>query len=623
MCGICGIAGNPDSNLVKAMTSKMVHRGPDSDGFFTDNEVALGMRRLKIIDLNTGDQPIHNEDKTVWVIFNGEIYNFKELRSDLIQMGHNFYTQSDTEVIVHLYEEYGDECVDFLFGMFAFCIWDKDQKRILLARDRLGIKPLYYSFKNQQLIFSSEIKPILECQDAGSQMNLTALDYYLTFLYIPAPLTIYEGINKLLPGHILSFQNGKIEIKDYWQLPVEGNKKGEGEDYYVDKIKELLNGIVQQHMISDVPLGALLSGGLDSSCVVGLMSKLVNQPIKTFSIGFGERYASYNELEYSRQIAKLFNCEHHEFILKPDIEKTILKVVDFIEEPFADSSAILNFLICKEARGFVTVALSGIGGDEVFGGYPRYLGAMSAASFQNLPYFLRSGLKNISYFIPESRKSSNIGGRFKRYLSSSTLSLEEKYINWISYFHRADKERLYSEVLRSQLPLNPRYLHLDYFLNSEGEDFPRRVNVLDIHTYLPDDLLIMADRMSMANSLELRVPLCDHRLIEFVSAIPFSLKLKGFKLKSLFKKVLTDLLPQNIINKRKQGFMVPLADWLKDDLKDYVREVLSEQNIRKRKFFNPQEVNILLDSHFRGKAVNTHQIWALFILELWLRKIQD
>jgi len=597
----------------------MVHRGPDSDGFYADGEIAMGMRRLKIIDLDTGDQPIHNEDKTVWVVFNGEIYNFKELRRDLIQRGHSFYTQSDTEVIAHLYEEYGDDCVKFLRGMFAFCLWEGEAKRLLLARDRIGIKPLYYSLNNGQLVFASEIKPILESKEASSQINFTALDYYLTFLYIPAPLTIYEGINKLLPGHILVFQNGKVEISSYWELNpnVERFKDDKGPIF---EIRQLLNEAVKLEMVSDVPLGALLSGGLDSSCIVGMMSKLVNEPIKTFSVGFEEKYSSYDELEYSRQVAKLFNCEHREFIIKPDIRQTIQQVMNFMDEPFADSSAILNFLICKEARQFVTVALSGIGGDEVFGGYPRYQGAMSAANFQKLPLFLRRGLKGLANFIPESRKSGNSGGRLKRYLSSAPLSFEEKYVSWISYFNAVNKNKLYSGEFKSRLQDKPRYIHFDYLTDSFGQDLASRANYLDMRTYLPDDLLIMADRMSMANSLELRVPLCDFHLIEYVYAMPFDIKLKGFRLKGLFREVLNDLLPQNIINKRKQGFMVPLADWLRNDLKGFVREVLDENNVRKRGLFNPAEVKKIVEDHFKGRRVNTHQIWALFILELWLNQ---
>jgi len=619
MCGICGVTGKTDRNLIEAMAKRMLHRGPDSEGVYLDEDVALGMRRLKIIDLNTGDQPIHNEDQSVWVIFNGEIYNFQELRADLVKRGHRFYTQTDTEVIVHLYEEYKDDCVNFLRGMFAFSIWDKKEKRLLLARDRIGIKPLYYSFKNSRLVFASEIKSILVNPAVDKQINLTSLDYYLTFLYIPAPGTIYESINKLLPGHTLVYQNGKMEIKRYWELDSEEGKFKNKNDPCLE-IKELLSEAVKLEMVSDVPLGALLSGGLDSSCVVGLMSKLVSEPIKTFSIGFEKKYSSYNELEYAKEVARLFHCDHREFIIKPDIKKTVEQVMEFIDEPFADSSAILNFLICKEARKFVTVALSGIGGDEVFGGYARYLAALSVPAFQHLPVFLRGGLKNISGFIPESRKSRNLGGWVKRYLASAALSPEEKYLLWRSYFTDTFKEEIYSDNLKDSLNDKKPYIHFDYLSGWQDRQFADRVNFLDVLTYLPDDLLIMADRMSMANSLELRVPLCDYKLIEFTSSIPLSRKMQGFKLKGLFKEVLKDLLPEKILQKRKQGFSLPLGDWLKDDLAGWVREVLSEENIKRRGLFDSKAVVGLIEDHFKGREVNTHQIWALFIFELWMSR---
>ncbi|MDP2939635.1 MAG: asparagine synthase (glutamine-hydrolyzing) [Candidatus Omnitrophota bacterium] len=619
MCGICGIVGKFDEDALKNMTKSIIHRGPDSEGFYLDADIGLGIRRLKVIDLNTGDQPIHNEDKTIWIVFNGEIYNFKELRDSLVKKGHIFYTQTDTEVVVHLYEEYRDECVKYLRGMFAFAIWDKNDKRLLLARDRVGIKPLYYSFINNRLIFGSEIKSLLQDNNVSHRLNFTALDKYLTFLYIPAPLTIFEDIFKLLPGHILSFRNAKLEIKKYWQL--EFRLKENSEDNYIEEIKENLKEIVKLHMISDVPLGALLSGGLDSSTIVGLMSQVLNNPVETFSIGFEDRFSSYNELQYSDIIAKLFQTKHHQFIVKPDIIKILPTIVSYFDEPFADSSAILNYLICQEARKFVTVALSGIGGDEVFGGYPRYLGVLTARYYNSLPLIFRGALSGIANLIPESRKSGNITGRIKRYLKTGVFPLEERYIHWISYFNSEMKNELYSnnfkELLKDENSFAIHQKHLQEIASLEPMN---KISYLDIHTYLPDDLLIMADRMSMANSLELRVPFCDHKLIELLSSISFNEKLKGFKLKSLFRKTIKDLLPSEILNKRKQGFMVPLADWLREDLREFVFEVLSEDNIKKRKFFNPKAVNSLIKNHFNGTQVNTHQIWALFILELWCRK---
>lgn len=624
MCGICGIRGALDKNILTNMVNTLIYRGPDSEGFYIDeNErIGLGIRRLRIIDLKTGDQPIHNENNTIWIVFNGEIYNFKELRENLVKKGHIFYTQTDTEVIIHLYEEYKDDCVEHLRGMFAFAIWDKSEKRLLLARDRIGIKPLYYSFVDNRLVFASEIKSLLQDSSIPRQINFTALDKYLTFLYIPAPLTIFEGINKLFPGHTLSLKDGKIEIKKYWQLDFCSRKDSEGG--YIERIKENLKEVVKLHMISDVPLGALLSGGLDSSTIVGLMSQITNYPIETFSIGFEDRFSSYNELEYSRAVAKLFRTKHHEFILKPNISKTLPQIVNFLDEPFADSSAILNFLICQEARQFVTVALSGIGGDEIFAGYPRYLGAMASRYYDFLPFIVRASLKGAAKFIPESRKSGNATSRIKRFLEVGTLPFEERYIQWISYFNPEMKNALYTNYFKGLLKdSKSSSIHKKYLNEIETKDSLNKISYLDIHTYLPDDLLIMADRMSMANSLELRVPFCDHKLVELMASIPISDKLKGFKLKGLFKKTIKYMLPAKVLNKKKQGFMVPLADWLREDLKFYICDVLSAADIKKRGFFDSQYVQQLLNRHFNNQKVFTHQIWALFVLELWFNNNVD
>lgn len=617
MCGICGIIGNVDKEVLQRMNSLLLHRGPDSEGFYFDKDDAgMAIRRLRIIDLNTGDQPIHNENESVWIVFNGEIYNFKQLRESLIKKGHIFYTQTDTEVIVHLYEDHKEECVNYLRGMFAFAIWDRDERKLFLARDRIGIKPLYYSFLNGRFSFASEIKSLLADNNISRKINFSALDKYLTFLYIPAPLTIFEGINKLLPGRTLTLKGGKIEIKRYWQLQF--NHQIDSEEGYIEKIKENLNEIIKLHMISDVPLGALLSGGLDSSSIVGLMSKIAGRPIETFSFGFEERFSSYDELEYSKIISELFKTRHHQFIIRPDILRTLPLIVSYLEEPFADSSAILNYFICQEARKFVTVALSGIGGDEIFGGYPRYLGAVASRYYDFLPRSFKSVLKNTANFIPQSRDSRNIGGRLRRFLTSGLLPLEERYISWISYFNPEMKNSLYTNYFRGLLKdFDSTSIHTNYLSKIDSQDFLDKISYLDIGTYLPDDLLIMADRMSMANSLELRVPLCDHKLVELLASIPFSEKLKGFKLKSLFKKSLKDLLPAQVLNKRKQGFMVPLAEWLREDLKPYISDVLSEQNIKKRGFFEAKYIQKILNEHFTGRNILTHQIWALFIFELW------
>ncbi|MFH1655624.1 MAG: asparagine synthase (glutamine-hydrolyzing) [Candidatus Omnitrophota bacterium] len=617
MCGICGIVGKQDKELLKRMCNSMLHRGPDSDGIFLKGNISLGIRRLRVIDLETGDQPIHNEDKTLWIVHNGEIYNFKQLRDDLIKKGHSFYTKSDTEVILHLYEEYKDDCVRYLRGMFAFAIWDDKRKKIFLARDRIGIKPLYYCARNGRFIFASQLKSILEDKEISKLIDRDALDYYLTFLYIPAPLTIFKEIKKLPPAHTLTIKDGKIELKRYWKLSFNQDKV-EPDAYYIERIKDILKDVMRIHMISDVPLGALLSGGLDSSTVVAMMSKLTSYPIKTFSIGFEEKFASYNELKYSRLIANKFNTDHYEFIIKPKIVDILPQVVSHLEEPFADSSAILNYLICKEAKEFVTVGLTGIGGDEIFGGYPRYLGLFVDRYYQRLPHFMRSGLSGLSSFIPQTRDSQNLGGRLSRFIASNPDTKNDRYIKWISYFDSEMKSKLLN-----QKPGAHRFIHHNYLDEEKSNDFLNKANYLDINAYLPDDLLIMADKMSMAHSFELRVPFCDHKLMEFCATIPFSVKLKGLKLKNLLKKTVKDMLPEEIINKRKQGFMVPLADWIKDDLSSSVKDILSEKAIKKRGYFNSKYVAEIINLHFKGKKVLTHQIWALLVFELWARDYLD
>jgi asparagine synthase (glutamine-hydrolysing) len=623
MCGICGIVGKSDHALLGRMLDRLIHRGPDAQGEFIEDTVNLGIRRLRIIDLKTGDQPIHNEDKSIWIVYNGEIYNFKILKEQLERSGHRFYTQTDTEVIVHLYEEFGDDCVKHLRGMFVFALWDKNQKRLFMARDRIGIKPLYYTFKNNTLVFASELKSLLENRDFSYTVDYEALDNYLTFLYIPAPLTILKDVFKLPPAHTLSLRGSNLEIRRYWQLEFE-HSENRSEADYIERIRDILKEVVKIHMVSDVPLGVLVSGGLDSSTVVGLISRLVKYPIETFSIGFEERFASYNELEYSRLVSQIFNTRHHEIVLKPDIAKIIPKVVWHLDEPFADSSAILNYLITKEAKRFVTVGLTGIGADEIFGGYPRYLGAMFARYYEKLPFFLRAGLKDFSGSISQSGKSRDVLGWVKRFLKSGTSYKDKRYLQWISYLDKQMKLSLYAGEFREYYNRDKKpYIQLDYFNDLNLIDDLDRVSNLDIHTYLADDLLIMADKMSMANSLELRVPFCDHILVEECARIPFSMKLKSFKLKYLFKKAIKDLLPSQILHKKKQGFMVPLSDWLRLDLKALVLETLNKKSIEKRGYFNFTYINRLLDSHFEGKGIHTHRIWALLVFELWARQYLD
>jgi asparagine synthase (glutamine-hydrolysing) len=622
MCGICGIVGKQDKELLRRMTDAFKHRGPDDEGYFIDKDTGLGMRRLSIIDLQTGAQPIYNEDKSLAVVLNGEIYNYKELASELKDKGHKFYTNSDTEVLVHLYEDFKEDCVRKLRGMFAFAIWDKKDEKLFLARDRLGIKPLYYTYQNNKFLFASEIRALLQDKNIPRDIDTLALDYYLTFLYIPASLTIFKNIKKLLSGHSLTIKNGSINIKRYWKLDSSQDKKLSVE-LYRERTFSSLKDAVESHLVSDVPLGVFLSGGIDSSTVVALMHNLGVDCIRTFSIGYEGKYASYNELEYSRLIAKRFNTQHQEFIIKPDIINILSTVVKYLDEPFADSSALLTYFISKEARQYVKVALSGIGGDEVFGGYPRYIGAILSSYYDKAPFFLRNSLRSISFKIKSSTKGRDVPGWIKRFLEAGLLTPQERYLAWISYFDNKMKDEIYNPDIKKEINYKKDYVHFDYFNELSNQDYLDRIVYMDINTYLPDDLLIMADRMSMANSLELRVPFCDHQLIESSFAIPYHLKIKGLKLKGLLKEMLTNILPEEILNKPKQGFMVPLADWLREDLREYSLEVLCRENIRKRGYFNPDYVQGILKKHFSGQENLTHQIWALLVLEMWLSNFLD
>ena len=624
MCGIAGFSGTPNPSLLEQMTEALFHRGPDDVGYYSDEGVNLGMRRLSVIDIEGGHQPVHNEDETVWLIFNGEIYNFKELRETLIQKGHRFYTNTDSEVIVHLYEEYKEDCVHHLRGMFAFALWDKTEQQLLIARDRLGIKPLYYAFSNGKLRFASEIKSLLKDRKIEKEIDPKSLLSFLTFLYIPSPRTIFKGISKLSPGHRMVLRKGKFAIDSYWDLSFPSPSKPLSESEYCEMTRQILTESVSTHLVSDVPLGVFLSGGLDSSTIVALMSNLSSGPIKTFSIGFGEEAQSYNELEYARRIAKHFGTDHHEYTLQPDIIDILPKLVWHLDEPFADSSMIPTYLVSKAAREHVTVALTGIGGDEIFGGYPRYLGARLGVGYEKMPEWIRVTIARAVSLLPESTQSRNLSGWAKRFVRGGLLPDRERYLSWISFANEEVLRGLLTESLRQELETADIWAHHRFvYENNNAQDLMDKILYLDVKTYLADDLLMMGDKMSMANSLELRVPFCDHKLVEYAASVPSKIKYSGQNLKSLLKKSVKDLLPREIIQRKKQGFMVPVAQWFQKELKGFTLDLLSRENIRKRGFFEADYVHELLDQHFTGKQNLTDQIFALVTLEIWCRIYLD
>lgn len=616
MCGICGFAGFKNDDLLRRMTASILHRGPDGEGIFTAPEASMGMRRLAIIDLSTGDQPIYNEDRTVAVVFNGEIYNFQELRRGLESRGHRFYTKTDTEVIVHLYEEYGDDCPSHLRGMFAFSIWDSKKKRLLIARDHVGIKPLYYARAGGRIWYGSEIKCILQDPSVPRDHDHSALDHYFTLMYIPAPFSAYAAIRKLPPGHRLVWEKGNTTITRYWTIPAEIDDSYHPDAWYAENIRTLLADSITEQKIADVPLGVYLSGGIDSSAVVALLSASVTAPVKTFSIGYGSGDPSYDETDKARLVARHFNCEHYEHIVKPDAAATIPKLVDYFDEPFADSSSLPNFFIAQEVRKQITVALTGIGGDELFGGYPRYLGARVAGYYEHVPLPLRRIAARAAQNLSESTRSRNLAGWAKRFTRGGLMPFRERYLSWIMYLNDQEKETLYTPAYRALLggtsAPGPGFM--------AGLADPDGICPAEIMTYLSDDLLCLGDRMSMAHSLELRVPFLDTRLIEFMSRVPLAVKTRGFVMKGMLKNAMRRTLPPEILSQQKMGFQVPIARWINDEINPMIADLLSPSRIHTAGLFDPVTVKRMIEDHRAGRRNASDLIYAMLVYELWREK---
>jgi asparagine synthase (glutamine-hydrolysing) len=627
MCGIAGFIENHESRanlgtdektaVLNRMCRVIKHRGPDDQGILVRGRVALGMRRLSIIDLEGGHQPLTGCDESVTVVFNGEIYNYRELQRQLETLGHRFHTHSDTEAIVHAYEEYGAKCVDHLRGMFAFALWDAPLQQLFIARDRVGKKPLYYSLTaDGTFVFGSELKSLLEHPAIERETNADALDAYLSFGYVPDPLSIFRGIEKLPPGHRLSFVDGRVTVEQYWDFsytPVEVKN----EEDYLDELRALLDEAVRMRLVSDVPLGAFLSGGVDSSAVVGLMSRAMSQPVKTFSIGFEED--SYNELKFARVAAKHFGTDHHEFIVTPDICDIIDELVWHFDEPFADSSAIPTYMVSKLAREYVTVVLSGDGGDELFGGYTRYQVDRKRSHLSRLPRVVREKMmRPVSARLPH-------GAWGRNYLRNVSLDPIDRYIDSISLFTELNKRTLYTDDLKRMLKQEPQaaVMFRGYASSINTGDALDPLLYLDSKTYLPGDILTKVDRMSMAVSLEARVPLLDHKLIEFVTRIPASMKMKGLETKHVFKRAMRGLVPDEILERPKQGFGVPMQEWINRQLRGRMHDTLRERRTRERGLFNSQSIDVLLEEHERGRRDHSSSLWALLMLELWHRTFVD
>jgi asparagine synthase (glutamine-hydrolysing) len=623
---MCGIAGrfnyDPlrpiDRGVLTAMTDAAAHRGPDASGCHVAPGIGLGHRRLSIIDLSTGDQPLCNETGTVWTVFNGEIYNFADVRAELAARGHRFRTGSDTEVIVHGYEEWGERAVERFRGMFAFAVWDASRRRLLLARDRVGVKPLYYAeLPGRGIVFGSELKSLLEDPDVPREWRPDAIDAYLTLLYVPAPLTIYQGIHKLEPGHVLVAEHGAIRTSRYWDLTFTGDGDPAREDEYLERLDALLAESVALRQIADVPLGAFLSGGIDSSAVAAYMVQTSEQAPKTISVGFD--HAAYDELAHARQVAEHLGCEFHPRTVTPDVVSLLPALAWHFDEPFADSSAVPTYYVSKAAREMVTVALSGDGGDELWAGYTRHrverweqraraaLGSASAAAGA------------LGRALPLSMK----GARALRHLGAApdqAYALKHAY----GMFEPEAKTRLYSgDFAAAVRGADPFARFREIYARCGSGDAIDRGLYVDVHTYMVDDILTKVDRMSMAVSLEAREPLLDHRLLEFAATVPSSLKIRNGRGKHLLRKVLQRRVPHAILERGKHGFEAPIGEWLRGPLAPMADALLADGRLRDRGIFDGPEVARLWSEHRAGRADHRHRLWQLVMLELWFRRFVD
>jgi asparagine synthase (glutamine-hydrolysing) len=612
-----------ERDTLEAMCDTIMHRGPDADGYYLNGAVGLGSRRLSIIDVGGGRMPISNEDKNVWIVYNGELYNFVKLRERLQRAGHRFATNSDTETIVHLYEEEGDDFVRHLNGMFALAIWDDRKKRLVLARDHLGIKPLFYSQTPDRLLFGSEIKSLLP-DGVDREIDPTALHDYLSLNYVPGPRTMFAGVKKLPPGHMLTYEaeSGHIDIREYWDVPrddADSSPRG-GADLEADLL-ELLREIVRDQMISDVPLGAFLSGGIDSSLVVALMSEVSGRPVKTFSIGFQEE--SYSELPYARLVAERFGTDHHELVMQPQAHDVVTAMANYFDEPFADSSSAAVFAVSELAARHVKVALSGDGGDELFGGYYTYQADKLARIFRRLPRFLTGGLlTKLVHLLPTSDRKASLDFKLKRFVQGASLPPLPAHFAWKAFFSEEMKSELYRPTNGNgnghwHRPRPSVQLLQEHFDRYASDDLLNRLLYVDTKVQLVDDMLTKVDRMSMGHSLEVRVPLLDLRLVEFMARLPSSWKIRRMTLKYLLKRVAARLLPKEILRRPKAGFTIPVAVWLKHDLRDMVSEYLSPRRLADQGLFRAEVVSAMLADHSSGRRDYSRNIWNLLMFSLW------
>jgi asparagine synthase (glutamine-hydrolysing) len=623
MCGITGLVHfNREKaiapEVLKKMSDSIYHRGPDDEGHYIHQNVGLGFRRLSIIDLSTGHQPVSNQNDTIYIVFNGEIYNYLEQRHNLILKGYVFKTTTDTEVILHLYEEYGVECLQYLRGMFAFAIWDDNRQQMFCARDRFGIKPFYYYTDNEKFVFGSEIKAILKTDNIDKTISIDALDSYFAFGYITSDLSIYKKIKKLQPAHylLLSFKDKPtIEIKRYWEINFQPDNS-KSERYWQEKIEECFSETVKLHMISDVPFGAFLSGGMDSSSVVAMMARNSERPVKTFSIGFKEQ--PFNELKYAREVANKFGCEHHEQIVEPESIGLLSKLVGAYDEPYADSSAIPTYYVSQLARKYVTVALSGDGGDELFAGYnsyPRFNRLYSKVFNFKSPFLNQLVWGNIHRLIPH-----NVRGKGLSYILKQDKKYQFAYMSW----RKEERQRLMLPHLSNINYASASEIYkINILKGSNINDQVTNMQYLDLQTYMVDDILTKVDRASMLNSLEVRVPLLDHKFAELTFKIPRNLKLNGSEQKYILKKTMAPMLPESILNHPKQGFGVPISIWFKDDLKEYVDDTFNSSDCLVYSYLDKKYVMDKIINNQIAHVDFSDRIWSLLFFNEWLKQNQS
>jgi asparagine synthase (glutamine-hydrolysing) len=626
MCGIAGklsLRGPVDPALLERMCEVIEHRGPDSRGTFCDDGVGLGIQRLRIIDLETGDQPIANEDASVIVVLNGEIYNYRELRAELEARGHRFSTRSDTEVIVHLYEDHGEGCVSHLRGMFAFALWDRNRRRLLIARDRVGKKPLFYAERDGELWFASEAKSILQDPEIPREMDADAIDSFLHYQYVPHPKSAFRALRKLPPAHLLSWEDGRLELRRYWKLSYSPDDPYGSEEEMKERIRDELLEATRLRLRSDVPLGAFLSGGVDSSAVVAAMAQLSETPVKTFAIGFD--VPSFDETAHAREIAERFGTEHHEFRVEPHAMEILPRLVWHYGEPFADQSAIPSLYLAELTRRHVTVALNGDGGDENFAGYRRHSANVRLARLNRFPRPTARAMARVGDRIGPGPRPDSLRSRSVRLAHALAMTPWERDAMLVAQFTELQRAELYTPEFRASLPADRTAPHVirDPWFASDATELVDQLMDVDVQSYLPGALLVKMDIATMAHSLEVRSPLLDHRFMEMAARLPASVKLDGKTTKRIFKDAVRPWLPDHILDRPKMGFGVPVGEWLRGPLRELPREVLLDPRSLERGLFRPERVRQLIERHQSGAESHSYRIWVLLQLELWLRTYVD